>query len=162
MAHLSRVYEAKRDMVNAWLWLDRAEQTGKADGQDFTLLRALYLTNTDKPKEALDLIDRAGPRISAAALLDKGRLLDRLGRYEEAWPAMVTAKARLAQEAKLTYDAPKAAAEFDRLTRFFTAGQMDRLPKAGTRSDVPQPVFILGFPRSGTTMIEQMLSSHDQ
>ena len=161
MAHLSRVYEARRDMVNAWLWLDRAEQTGKADGQDFALLRALYLANTDKPKEALDLIDRSGPRISAAALLDKGRLLDRLGRYEEAWPALVTAKGRLAQEAKLSYDAPKVAAEFDHLKAFFTAEQMARLPKAGTRSDVPQPIFILGFPRSGTTMIEQMLSSHD-
>ncbi len=161
MAHLSRVYEAKRDMVNAWLWLDRAEQTGKAEGQDFALLRALYMANTDKSKEALDLIDRAGPRISAAALLDKARLLDRLGRYEEAWPAMVTAKARLAQEARLGYDAPKVAAEFERLKAFFTAEQMARLPKAGTRSDVPQPVFILGFPRSGTTMIEQMLSSHD-
>ena len=161
MAHLSRVYEARRDMVNAWLWLDRAEQTGRADGQDFALLRALYLANTDKPQEALDLIDRSGPRISAAALLDKGRLLDRLGRYEEAWPALVTAKGRLAQEAKLSYDAPKVAAEFDHLKAFFTAEQMARLPKAGTRSDVPQPIFILGFPRSGTTMIEQMLSSHD-
>jgi Flp pilus assembly protein TadD len=161
MAHLSRVYEARRDMVNAWLWLDRAEQTGKADGQDFTLLRALYLANTDKPKDALELIDRAGPRISAAALLDKGRLLDRLGRYEEAWSALTTAKARLASEAKLGYDAPKVAAEFERLAAFFNAEQMARLPKAGTRADVPQPVFILGFPRSGTTMIEQMLSSHD-
>lgn len=161
MAHLSRVYEAQRDMVNAWLWLDRAEQTGKADGQDFSLLRALYLANSDKPSEALELIDRAGLRISAAALLDKSRLLDKLGRYDEAWPAMTTAKARLAHEAKLTYDAPKVAGEFARLTGFFTAGQMAHLPKAGTRTDVPQPVFILGFPRSGTTMIEQMLSSHD-
>ncbi|MBW8733988.1 MAG: sulfotransferase, partial [Asticcacaulis sp.] len=162
MAHLSRVYEAQRDMVNAWLWLDRAEQTGQPAGQDFSLLRALYLANSDKPREALELIDRAGPRISAAALLDKGRLLDRLGRYDEAWPAMTTAKGRLAQEAKLAYDAPKVAQEFSRLAGFFTAEQMARLPSAGTRADVPQPVFILGFPRSGTTMIEQMLSSHGE
>lgn len=161
MAHLSRVFEAKRDMVNAWLWLDRAEQTGKPAGQDFALLRALYLSNTDKPAEALDLIDRAGPRISATALLDKGRLLDRLGRYEDAWSAMTAAKARLAHEAKRSYDAPRVAAEFDSLKAFFTADQMARLPKAGARTDVPQPLFILGFPRSGTTMIEQMLSSHD-
>ncbi|WP_443748203.1 tetratricopeptide repeat-containing sulfotransferase family protein [Asticcacaulis solisilvae] len=161
MAHLSRVYEARRDMVNAWLWLDRAEQTGKPAGQDFALLRALYLSNTDKPKEALELIDRAGSRISPAALLDKGRLLDRLGRYEEAWAAMVTAKAKLAQEGKLAYDAPKIAAEFETLRAAFTAKSLARLPRAGTRTDVPQPVFILGFPRSGTTMIEQMLSSHD-
>ena len=34
------------------------------------------------------------------------------------------------------------------------------LPRAGVRSDVPQPVFILGFPRSGTTLVEQTLSAH--
>ncbi len=28
------------------------------------------------------------------------------------------------------------------------------------RQDVPQPIFILGFPRSGTTLLEQTLSAH--
>ncbi len=28
------------------------------------------------------------------------------------------------------------------------------------RADVPQPIFILGFPRSGTTLVEQTLSAH--
>jgi hypothetical protein len=28
------------------------------------------------------------------------------------------------------------------------------------RTDVPQPVFIMGFPRSGTTLVEQILASH--
>src|ERR1700753_2658123 len=39
---------------------------------------------------------------------------------------------------------------------------LTRLPQAPTRRDVPQPVFILGFPRSGTGLIECMLSNHDQ
>ncbi len=30
----------------------------------------------------------------------------------------------------------------------------------GSRTDVPQPIFILGFPRSGTTLVEQTLSAH--
>ena len=34
------------------------------------------------------------------------------------------------------------------------------LPRATVRSDVPQPIFILGFPRSGTTLVEQTLSAH--
>ena len=36
------------------------------------------------------------------------------------------------------------------------------LPRAGVRSDVAQPIFIVGFPRSGTTMIEQTLSAHPE
>jgi hypothetical protein len=34
------------------------------------------------------------------------------------------------------------------------------LPRATVRDDVPQPIFILGFPRSGTTLVEQTLSAH--
>ena len=37
---------------------------------------------------------------------------------------------------------------------------MARMPRASTRSDVPQPVFILGAPRSGTTLVEHVLSAH--
>jgi hypothetical protein len=34
------------------------------------------------------------------------------------------------------------------------------LPRAGLREDSPQPIFIVGFPRSGTTLVEQTLSAH--
>ena len=160
MAHLSRIYEAKRDMANAWLWLERAETAGRRTGEDFALLRALYLGNTGQLQQALDLIERAGPNMAAPARLDRARLLDKLGRYDEAWPALIDANSRLARDMKVAYDAPKVAGEFAALTAFFTAERMTRLPKASVRKDGPRPVFITGFPRSGTTMIEQMLNSH--
>lgn len=161
MAHLSRIYEARRDMPQAWLWLDKAEAAGRRTGEDFTLLRATYLANADKPQDALALIERAGPRIAAPALLDKARLLDKLGRYDDAWPAFVAAKAQLSKDMRATYDVSKVAAEFAALQTFFTPQMLARLPHA-SRRDGPQPVFITGFPRSGTTMIEQMLNSHPQ
>ena len=34
------------------------------------------------------------------------------------------------------------------------------LTPAGSRRDVPQPIFIMGMPRSGTTLVEQILSAH--
>jgi Sulfotransferase family len=34
------------------------------------------------------------------------------------------------------------------------------MPCASVRSDVPQPIFVMGFPRSGTTLVEQVLASH--
>ena len=34
------------------------------------------------------------------------------------------------------------------------------LPRASVREGVAQPIFIVGFPRSGTTMVEQTLTAH--
>ena len=160
MAHLSRVYEAGRNMRYAWLWLERAEAAGRRTDEDFSLLRALYLGNTGQAQQALDLIDRNGDDIAAPARLDRARLLDKLGRYDEAWPVLVDAKARLSRDMNVAYDAPKVTGEFAALKAFFTPETLARLPRASVRKDAPKPVFITGFPRSGTTMIEQMLNSH--
>jgi hypothetical protein len=46
------------------------------------------------------------------------------------------------------------------LRGFFVSGRLRTLPRAGVRTDVPQPVFVLGFPRSGTTLVEQTLTAH--
>jgi len=160
MAHISRAYEARRDMADAYIWLERAEALGKKTGEDFTLLRALYLRNADQPQQALELIDRSNDKPGAPALLERAVLLDKLGRHDEAMQGFVTAKARLAQDMGVRYDAAKVTAEFAALKAVFTADTISRLPKATVRPDRPQPIFILGFPRSGTTLIEQMLSSH--
>ena len=42
----------------------------------------------------------------------------------------------------------------------FTPDLFDRLAGAGL--DTPRPVFIIGLPRSGTTLIEQILASHPE
>ena len=34
------------------------------------------------------------------------------------------------------------------------------MPRAKTRTDVAQPLFVFGFPRSGTTLLEQTLTAH--
>ncbi len=162
MAHLSRVYEAQRDMAKAQLWLEKAEAIGRRTGEDFSLLRATYLANQDQPQAALDLIEKGGVKIAAQALLDKGRLLDRLDRPEEAWPAFIDAKAQLAQEMNATYDAGAVTRQMNDLESFFSKSRMAALPSATTRTDGAMPLFILGFPRSGTTLIEQMLSSHPE
>lgn len=160
MAHISRAHEARRDMADAYIWLERAEALGKKTGEDFTLLRALYLRNADQPQQALELIDRSNDKPGAPALLERAVLLDKLGRHDEAMQGFVTAKARLTQDMGVRYDAAKVTAEFAALKAVFTSQNLAHLPKAGIRGDTPQPIFILGFPRSGTTLIEQMLSSH--
>ena len=93
-------------------------------------------------------------------LLEKGRLLDQLGRYDDAWAAFAEGK-RLARELSgQAYLDDEARQQIERLRNFFTAGRLRLMPRAHVRTDVPQPIFILGFPRSGTTLVEQTLSAH--
>ena len=49
-----------------------------------------------------------------------------------------------------------------RFKQFFTRENFSRLPRAKLRSEVPQPVFIMGLPRSGTTLLEQIIASHSR
>jgi tetratricopeptide (TPR) repeat protein len=159
---LARLYEARRDMANAWLWLDRAETAGRKAGEDFTPVRAQFLAHGDKFKDALELLDKVRTPLTADGQLERARLLDRLGRPDEAWNEARAAKARMARESGRSYDGGRVQTEFAALKAFFEPDMLTRLPQAPTRRDVPQPVFILGFPRSGTGLIECILSNHDQ
>jgi Sulfotransferase family len=114
--------------------------------------------------EALAVLNRmaenAGRSLGANELLEKGRLLDRLGRYREAFAAFAEGKRLCREEGGLVYQAEAARQLVDRLKGFFTEGRMRVLPRAGARNDFAQPIFILGFPRSGTTLVEQILSAY--
>lgn len=58
------------------------------------------------------------------------------------------------------YDAKATRQWMQRIAEVFTAERMAHLAGAGAQSDLP--VFIVGMPRSGTTLVEQILSSHSQ
>ncbi len=62
------------------------------------------------------------------------------------------------QRSLLEFDLDEHLAVLDVMTRSFDAGTIQRLEGAGHPSD--RPVFIIGMPRSGTTLIEQILASH--
>ncbi|MDG2523540.1 sulfotransferase [Caulobacter segnis] len=162
LADWSRVHEVRGELDKAQALLDRAEAAAQRTGQDVSLRRAVYLARQNQPAEAMALLDAAPKPLAGGALLERARLLDRLGRARDAWPAFVEAKAALAAEIGAAYDHAAVASEFAALKSVFTRANLARLPKASKRADQPQPIFILGFPRSGTTMIEQMLSSHSK
>jgi len=56
------------------------------------------------------------------------------------------------------YDPARHEADIARTIEANTPGLLERLRDAG--SDDARPVFIVGLPRSGTTLLEQMLASH--
>lgn len=78
--------------------------------------------------------------------------LDRRDETEPAWQALETGMR--ARHARLPYNGEAEQALFDHLG---TLGPVEGL---GHVSDGPRPVFIVGMPRSGTTLLERILGSH--
>ncbi len=162
----ARMEEADRKFEAALALLDKAE-TIAPENPSVQLSRATVLSRMKRTDEALAILQEpeapdGSPvvKLGPAELSEKGRLLDQLGRYDEAFAAFDTAKKRALEFGARPYLAEAASDLVGRLKSFFTARRVGTLPVAETRTDMPQPVFIVGFPRSGTTLIEQTLTVH--
>jgi tetratricopeptide (TPR) repeat protein len=158
----ARLEEADRNLTAALSLLDRAEALFP-ENPNVLLLRAMVLGRRGEAEAALAVLERmaaAHPTLGPAQLLEKGRLLDRLGRYEEAFAAFDAGRTRLREVSGQAYLGEHAQQLTARLKNFFVAKRLATLPRATRRSDVAQPIFVLGFPRSGTTLLEQTLSAH--
>ncbi len=156
MEEADRKFDAALDLLN------EAERL-MPDNPSVHLTRATVLARQKKTEAALTILhepDGLDKRLGPSELSEKGRLLDRLGRYDEAFIAFDTAKKRAVEMGARTYMADTAADLINRLKGFFTGRRLSTLPRAEPRSDIPQPIFIVGFPRSGTTLIEQTLTVH--
>ena len=158
LAYWATLYEARGDLKRAGELLDRAEALSGA--AEVNLLRANHLARSGQPQAALDILDAAGT-LAGEAHLARGRLHDRLGNYTAAWQDFTVGKSKLLKESPGTeYRAEAVERLFKRCMEFFTRDHMSLMPRAGARTEVPQPLFVMGFPRSGTTLVEQILCSH--
>lgn len=87
------------------------------------------------------------------------KALDDMGRHEEAWPALARCNGLMSQ--LNPYHAAGEAAVADALTALpealFSAADGAH---GAAQPDGPVPIFIVGMPRSGTTLLDRMLSSH--
>ncbi|WP_418294944.1 tetratricopeptide repeat-containing sulfotransferase family protein [Microbulbifer sp. SA54] len=83
------------------------------------------------------------------------RELERAGDFHGAFQALATAKH--AYREKIRYDFSRDQALFDGVRATFSRAP-DTVPDAGGN----QAIFVLGMPRSGTTLIERVLHSHPQ
>ncbi len=166
----AKMEEADRKFGAALELLDEAERL-LPDNPSVQLTRATVLARQKKTEAALAILSEpedagqgaaAQPRLGPTELSEKGRLLDQMGRVDEAFAAFDTAKKRALEWGARPYMAEAAAELAARLQGFFVSRRLRTLPVADLRAELPQPIFIVGFPRSGTTLIEQTLSVHPQ
>jgi tetratricopeptide (TPR) repeat protein len=84
------------------------------------------------------------------------RAQDDTGRYDEAFENLL--EANKAARSRVNYDTGAMERDVDRVKKIFTAEFI--AGKGGAGSPSRLPIFVLGFPRSGTTLTEQILASH--
>jgi tetratricopeptide (TPR) repeat protein len=154
---LARLEEEDGDFAAALAALERVP----AAVGDAVLRRAVVLGRMGATAEALALLEGMTAKMPAE-WLERGRLLEQLGQHRAAWEAFAQGKLLAGERSGLAYLDAAAGGLFGRLRGFFVRGRMTLLPRAPVREDVPQPLFVMGFPRSGTTLVEQMLSAHPQ
>jgi tetratricopeptide (TPR) repeat protein len=87
-----------------------------------------------------------------------GKAYADVGRHQASFDQFLAGNALKRQQ--IRYDEAATLAMFQDIRNLFTAERMGALQGFGERSDVP--IFVLGMPRSGTTLVEQILASHPQ
>lgn len=94
------------------------------------------------------------PMQRASLLIAVGHLHDALGEYDRAFEAFSKANAlKMPRPFVAEY-----AASFETMLAEWTPRALEAAPRSGVDSEVP--VYIVGMPRSGTSLTEQILASH--
>jgi tetratricopeptide (TPR) repeat protein len=122
------------------------------------------MTAADAPWQAgvESLLARGPPLAHAIGLrYALGKYFDDLGRHDEAFAHYRTAN-ELTKRYGRVYDADKLVRRIDALIATFDARFVRAPPRAASpsASASERPVFVLGMPRSGTSLAEQILAAH--
>jgi tetratricopeptide (TPR) repeat protein len=127
----------------AW-WMLADLKTYSFDETEVDALEAM-IADPQVPDE-----DRLRLHMAVGKALEDRKEFDRSFEHYRAGNAM--------RAAQLTYDLARTAELVDRMQTLFTADFL--ASRAGVGDAAPDPIFIVGLPRSGSTLVEQILASH--
>ena len=133
-----------------------------ATGAYFHLVRLSKVTTGDDVLPRMEAqshqANALAPESRAVLGFALAKAYEDIGRYDDSFANLLEAN-RLVRAA-ISFDEAALCGRFERLHRSFTAELLAQKAGLGCRSTLP--IFIVGFPRSGTTLTEQILSSHPQ
>ena len=139
--------------IDARLDVWRAHAVMAMRERHYEVAAALYKHVLDVAKD---------PETVSSAAFGLASAYDRLARYRDAWKALDVAHAMQMQIARQT--APELSAldgqPLPMVTQAVDADAYARWKPLAAPTRSKNPVFVIGFPRSGTTLLEQMLDAH--
>lgn len=109
-------------------------------------------------KQLADLGTNASPRLRIDLLFALAKAYDDLGRADRAFEYMD--EANKSQRPLMPYAPSGDESRLERIGKLFTRDFIHRFPDGGQKS--LKAIFIVSLPRSGSTLMEQMLASHPQ
>lgn len=116
---------------------------------DAQLSQAIDVGESHRAKPVTDKVQRI------ELLRQLGRLYDRTGDYKRAFETFTEAN-----QSGRPFNPEQYVATVDQLIETFSATQMRELPHAQNTSELP--VFIACMPRSGSTLVDQIIHAHPQ
>ncbi|MDR3521815.1 MAG: sulfotransferase [Acidocella sp.] len=152
----AQVEAGRGRLTQAVALLDKALTTWPND-RTLRLLRALMDLQDEQFDAVITRLDGPLAELLPPELAARGQAAQRLGRITDAVSAFATGKQMQRDRYGQRYEPSAFLQKAEACKAFFTADQMLALPRAAP-SDGPQPVFLLGFARSGTSLLEQMLA----
>jgi hypothetical protein len=115
---------------------------------------------SDPRLAAMEALAEDMPSLSEEAQIDLhfalGTVFAELGHPERSFPHLLEGNAL--KRRQIVYDEAAVLASFERIRTAYTAAVMG--DKEGLGDPALEPVFVLGMPRSGSTLVEQILASH--
>ena len=158
LAGLLAVLERRGEITQAVALIDENAEAVEAS-ESIALAAARLWVRVDRFDEARQALERIlskhptpGARVPVLHLL--GEILEKESRYDDAFAAWHEAN----ELRGLRFDAAGLRERVDELIERSSPEELERLPKASAESEVP--IFIVGMPRSGTSLVEQILDRH--
>jgi tetratricopeptide (TPR) repeat protein len=137
-------------------------QAPSMTGVYYDLVRCRRITEGDRDLIArMEAASQQPPESDAVAIrlwLALGKAYDDLGQYDQAMRRFDTGYQ--IRRGAVGFDLATFEGRVERMIRRFPAEVIAAAPKGGDPD--PTPLMILGMPRSGTTLCEQIISSHPQ
>jgi tetratricopeptide (TPR) repeat protein len=129
------------------------------------LLRALADLILGNPAAVITRLGEAPDNLLPAELAARGQASAALNRPAEAVGLYALAKKMQRERYGQTYEPDPLIQRAATYKAYFTADRLLGMPRSGenmspqlAQAAGPRPVFLLGFPRSGTSLLEQMLA----
>ncbi|MEM7193441.1 MAG: sulfotransferase [Pseudomonadota bacterium] len=162
----SQMEEARGDTEKAWRLFDMARKHNPGVGDLVVHLSTLHRRGGNY-RQAITALDSASPddfadEHRANYFFERHRVLDKMKQFPAAFEAADEANRIKRERLGFIYEEDILGKLESNLKSAFSQENAKTLSFAPTLPDDEKPIFICGFTRSGTSMLEQILSFHSQ